>query len=112
VVEGFQNGRTLGYPTANLQVDANKLVPENGAYLVRTPLAYGMLNIGTRPTLHNGPRRSIEVHLFDFDGNLYGHTLRVELLEHLRKECEFASLDELRQQLAKDEADCRKRIGQ
>ena len=123
VVLGFQNGRKLGYPTANLQVDACKLIPENGAYLVRCQLSaldppssalipqpsplYGMLNVGTRPTLHNGRQRSIEVHIFDYDGNLYNQTLTVELLQHLRKEQEFATLDDLQHQLSADEAKCR-----
>lgn len=112
VVQGFQNGRKLGYPTANLQVESDKLIPENGAYLVEvvnpgTPHLFGMLNVGTRPTLHNGRQRSIEVHLFDFEGDLYGKTLTVKLMHHLRKECEFDSLETLRQQLAADEAQCR-----
>lgn len=121
VVEGFQNGKRLGFPTANLQVDPSKLVPKNGAYLVRTcgfPTCadarqglcrgerYGMLNIGTRPTLHNGSQRSIEVHLFDFDGDLYGTRLCIELLHHLRNEREFRSLEELQCQLANDEQVC------
>ena len=119
VVEGFQNGRKLGYPTANLQVNPAKLIPENGAYLVKcqlshlsphtshlTPL-FGMLNVGTRPTLHNGRQRSIEVHLFDFDGNLYGQTMAIELLHHLRKEQEFGTLEALQQQLSADESQCR-----
>lgn len=107
VVEGFQNGRKLGYPTANMQVDACKLIPENGAYLVTTQYGWGMLNIGTRPTLHNGQQRSIEVHIFDFDGNLYGQTLKVNLRHHLRKEREFDTLEALQQQLVADEAHCR-----
>ena len=136
VVSGFQNGRKLGYPTANLQVEQDKLIPANGAYLVRvepstsnvqelptqgladspstaTPHTWagqlpwpGMLNIGTRPTLHNGQQRSIEVHLFDFHGNLYGQSLRVELLAHLRGEKEFDSVEALQQQLAADKAAC------
>jgi riboflavin kinase/FMN adenylyltransferase len=123
VVQGFQNGRKLGYPTANLQVDVNKLIPENGVYLVNTFISdktssiglssslasgfFGMLNVGTRPTLHNGQQRSIEVHVFDYEGNLYGATLKVELLRHLRKEREFDSLEKLRLQLAEDEKACR-----
>lgn len=116
VVQGFQNGRKLGYPTANLQVDANKLIPENGAYFVRCQFStfnsqpsnlFGMLNVGTRPTLHNGQQRSVEVHLFDYEGDLYGATLKVELLRHLRREREFDSLEELRIQLAEDEKACR-----
>ena len=123
VVEGFQNGRKLGYPTANLQVNPTKLIPENGAYLVKCQLStvncqlsivncqlstlFGMLNVGTRPTLHNGRQRSIEVHLFDFDGDLYGQTLTLEFLHHLRKEQEFSTLEALKQQLSADEAQCR-----
>ena len=123
VVQGFQNGRKLGYPTANLQVNPAKLIPENGAYLVRCLFSaansqlstfnfqfstfFGMLNVGTRPTLHNGRQRSIEVHLFDFDGDLYGQTLTLELLHHLRKEQEFDTLEALQQQFSADEAQCR-----
>jgi riboflavin kinase/FMN adenylyltransferase len=123
VVQGFQNGRKLGYPTANLQVNPAKLIPENGAYLVKCQLSaansqlstvncqlstlFGMLNVGTRPTLHNGRQRSIEVHLFDFDGDLYGQTLTLELLHHLRKEQEFDTLEALQQQLSADETQCR-----
>ena len=108
VVKGFQNGHKLGFPTANLLVDSRKLVPANGAYFVRSSQeSYGMLNIGTRPTLHNGAQRSIEVHLFDFDGDLYGISLRVELLHRLRGEKEFHSLDDLKIQLQQDEQACR-----
>ena len=107
VVRGFQNGRRLGYPTANLQVNPLKLIPENGVYLVRTDKGFGMLNIGTRPTLHNGAERSIEVHLFDFHGDLYDMGMRIEILCHLRKEREFGSLEELKRQLADDEHRCR-----
>lgn len=108
VVAGFQNGRKLGYPTANLLIDAEKLIPENGVYLVRSDRGYGMLNIGTRPTLHNGRQQSIEVHLFDFEGDLYGQTLCVHLLRHLRKEREFDSLSALEAQLKQDEEECRR----
>ena len=116
VVQGFQNGRKLGYPTANLQVDPCKLIPENGVYLVRCQLStvncqlstyYGMLNVGTRPTLHNGQQRSIEVHIFDFNDDLYGQTLTLELLHHLRKEQEFDTLEALQQQLTADETQCK-----
>ena len=116
VVQGFQNGRKLGYPTANLQVNPAKLIPENGAYLVKCRMSnvegrmsnvFGLLNVGTRPTLHNGQQRSIEVHIFDFDGDLYGQALTLELLHHLRKEQEFDTLEALQQQLVADEAQCR-----
>ena len=107
VVRGFQNGRQLGYPTANLQVNPQKLIPENGVYLVQSEVGFGMLNIGTRPTFHNGTQKSIEVHLFDFHGDLYDQMLRIEILCHLRKEKEFDSLEALRTQLAQDEQECR-----
>lgn len=107
VVPGFQNGRKLGYPTANLRISTLKLLPENGVYVVKCAEGYGMLNIGTRPTLHNGSARSIEVHILDFDGDLYGQTLQVELLHRLRGEQEFASLSELKHQLEIDEQECR-----
>ena len=110
VVEGFQNGRSLGYPTANLQLHPQKLIPQNGAYLVSTPYGHGMLNIGSRPTFHNGSERSIEVHIFDFDDNLYGSSLRVELMHRLRGEREFSSTEELKAQLQQDEQTCRQLI--
>ena len=107
VVAGFQNGRKLGYPTANLQIAPEKLIPQNGVYLIHTHLGFGMLNVGSRPTLHNGRQRSIEAHIFDFDGDLYGTTLQVELLHHLRHEQEFDTLEALRHQLTQDEQACR-----
>ena len=125
VVAGFQNGRRLGYPTANLQVSPQKLIPQNGVYLVKcsataphgetqpekSPCTWnGMLNIGTRPTMHNGQQRSIEVHLFGFDGDLYGQALRIQLLQHLRGEREFRSLNELKAQLEEDERKCKQLI--
>lgn len=107
VIEGFHNGRRLGYPTANLQVDADKLIPKNGAYFVRTAYGFGMLNVGTRPTLHNGRQRSIEVHVFDFADSLYGKPMRMDLLCWLRGEQEFDSLESLQEQLEMDERKCR-----
>ncbi len=111
VVTGFQNGRKIGYPTANVATDAEKIVPADGVYMVRIGMAdgtrYGMLNIGTRPTLNNGNNRSIEVHLFDFHGDLYGSTLRIDFIKRLRDERKFDTLEQLSQQLAHDEATCR-----
>jgi riboflavin kinase/FMN adenylyltransferase len=103
VIEGFQNGRKLGYPTANLHVDANKLIPKKGAYFVKTEYGFGMLNVGTRPTLHNGCQCSIEVHIFDFEDCLYGKQMCMELLCWLRGEREFDSLASLQEQLEEDE---------
>jgi len=112
VIEGNKLGRTIGYPTANLQVDdTEKLIPGDGVYAVEiaeetTPLdaprpMKGMMNIGVRPTV-DGTRRVIEVNIFNFDGDLYGKTLRIFIKKHLRGEVKFAGLDALKQQLAKD----------
>ncbi len=111
--EGHQVGRTLGFPTANLIVDdSTKLIPCGGAYAVECIIDHtlslrGMLNIGNRPTLHNGSEQSIEVHLFDFNQNIYSHHLRIKFLKFIRVERQFQSLDELRLQLQEDEKACK-----
>ena len=108
VIEGNKLGRTLGFPTANLQIaDKEKLVPGNGVYAVTVKLREektqlgGMMNIGIRPTL-GGQLRVIEVNIFDFDRDIYGETLRVHVKKHLRPEQKFNGLDALKQQLARD----------
>lgn len=109
IVEGDKLGRTIGYPTANLQIlDAEKLVPGNGVYAVLAelknidkPFIKGMMNIGVRPTV-NGTKRVIEVHLLDFNENIYGENVKVSLKKYLRSEQKFNGLDELKEQLAKD----------
>lgn len=114
VVHGHHVGTGLGFPTANIQVSPFKLIPENGVYLVSAEAEgsthFGMLNIGYRPTLANGTERSIEVHIFDFSGDIYGKTITIHLLRHLRKETEFSSLDALTAQLSRDEQACRQII--
>ena len=109
VVSGHQVGVQIGYPTANISVDEHKLVPANGVYAVNVimedgVLRNGMLNIGRRPTLDNGNDRSIEVNIFDFDGDLYGKTLRIELRRFIRPESKFDSLEDLKRQLETDRA--------
>ena len=106
VIKGKGIGKTLGYPTANLQLaEEEKLVPGNGVYVIRFALqgreGYGMMNIGTNPTLL-GVGRKIEIHLFDVDENLYDKDLQVGLLHRLRDEQKFRSLEELQAQLDKD----------
>jgi riboflavin kinase/FMN adenylyltransferase len=108
VVKGNQLGRTIGFPTANLQInDANKLVPANGVYAVRVKMEgsniifKGMMNIGIRPTVA-GTNRVIEVNIFDFDEMIYGKTLQVTLLKQLRTEVKFDGLEALKAQLALD----------
>lgn len=107
VVEGRHVGRDLGFPTANLRPSSpQKLVPGRGVYAVEARVgeqAYGaMLNIGFRPTIANGRDVTIEAHIFGFSGNLYDHQLRLRFLHRLRDEQRFATLDELRHQLATD----------
>ena len=109
VVEGNQLGRTIGYPTANLQIaDENKLIPCNGVYAVlvtneklKITRQGGMMNIGFRPTVE-GNKRMIEVNIFDFDQTIYGEILTITLKKYLRSEEKFSGLDALKEQLGKD----------
>lgn len=106
VVHGRQLGRTLGFPTANLALEAEQL-PPIGVYAVRvdtgTQLLEGVANLGWRPTVEEGASvRQLEVHLFDFDGDLYGRTLDVRFEERLRDERKMESLDALKAQIARD----------
>ncbi len=108
VIEGTKLGRTIGYPTANIQLDEPlKMIPRNGVYAVlvrvNNTVYKGMLNIGIRPTLTLPKHeRTIEVNLFDFQGNIYHQPIKVAFLEWLRCERKFDSLQELKEQLAID----------
>ena len=102
VESGHQVGRTLGFPTANLNIAENKLIPATGVYAVMTELGAGIMNIGRRPTLNNGTNLSIEVHIMNYEGNLYGKELHLSFIERIREEKKFASLDELRAQIQRD----------
>lgn len=106
IKKGKGLGRTLDFPTANLKIaEAYKLIPKNGAYVVKSKLdgttLFGMMNIGVNPTV-DGKNRSIEIHFFDYSKDLYGKTLRIDVLHRLRDEQKFDSLDALRQQLDRD----------
>ena len=112
VVAGNRLGRTIGYPTANMQLyEPLKLVPANGVYLVEVETLgrhfCGMTNIGVRPTVSGAGARTIETHIFDFDELIYGLDLRVRFITKIRDERRFDSLDGLKAQLAADEALCR-----
>ena len=118
VVQGQQLGRTLGFPTANLELPPMKLIPRRGVYAVRVSAMdaqnphraiLGVMNIGNRPTV-NGLTQTIEVHLLDWSGDLYGKQLTVELLEFLRSEQKFCSLDDLKQQINQDCTIARQRL--
>ena len=102
VVEGHRLGHTIGFPTANLAITPGKVLPREGAYAVRTPYGAGMMDIGTRPTANNGNDLSVEVHLIDFSGDLYGQKLSLELVGFLREERAFPSLEALKAQLEQD----------
>lgn len=102
VESGHRVGRTLGFPTANLRISQEKLIPANGVYAVATELGAGVMNIGRRPTLDNGTNLSIEVHIMNYEGNLYGKELHLSFIERIREEKKFASLDELKAQIQED----------
>lgn len=106
VQQGKQLGRTIGFPTANLSIKENyKLIPKNGVYIVSSEIdqkcVYGLMNIGTNPTV-GGSTISIEVYYLDFDQNLYGRKIQVNLLDYVREEQKFASVELLQSQLEVD----------
>ncbi|MBQ3190013.1 MAG: bifunctional riboflavin kinase/FAD synthetase [Bacteroides sp] len=110
VVDGYKVGRKIGFPTANLRVDfPNKLIPSIGVYAVYVYVNgekhKGMLNIGYRPTINNGTDLSIEVHILDFQGDIYHQKMRIEFIDFLRPEEKFNSVDELILQMQKDKED-------
>jgi riboflavin kinase/FMN adenylyltransferase len=102
-----RGGKIIGFPTANLAIEpAAKLIPAKGVYVVGARIdgneAFGMMNIGVRPTVAAEPTLTVEVHLFDFRGELYGEMLEVSLLHRLRDEIKFGSVQELTKQLEND----------
>ncbi len=108
VIQGKGLGRKLDFPTANLQIEATyKLIPKNGVYVVYAEIegdtVHGMMNIGYNPTV-SGKKRSIEVHFFEFDQDLYNKTLQVRMVERLRDEHKFDSVETLKTQLQKDKS--------
>ena len=114
VVNGKKLGGKIGYPTANIDVkESYKLIPKTGVYVVKSlmdkEIIFGMINIGNRPTV-NGNHQTIEVHFFDFNKDLYGQNITIELLYFLRDEQKFDSLELLIAQLKKDEETARNHI--
>ena len=107
IVKGKQLGRTLGYPTANMQVmETYKLIPKSGVYVVKSCIEnktyYGMTNIGTNPTV-GGTKQTIETYFFDTEFNLYEKTIQIELLTRIRDEKKFNSVNELKEAMSDDE---------
>ncbi|MGA0373269.1 MAG: bifunctional riboflavin kinase/FAD synthetase [Flavobacteriaceae bacterium] len=114
VIKGDKIGRKIGYPTANIKIkEKYKLKPQNGVYLVQSHVDnqkyFGMMNVGKRPTI-SGKETQIETYFFDFDNNLYGKKLIIELLEKIRDEQKFNSLEFLEEQLGIDQKNCQELI--
>jgi riboflavin kinase/FMN adenylyltransferase len=112
VSEGKQIGRQIGFPTANLSVPKEKLLPACGVYSVWVSLPdhtkkAGMLCIGHRPTVEKDGKISVEAHIFDYHGNLYGSSISIDFIAKLRDEKHFDSLDDLQKQLALDAVSAR-----
>ncbi len=108
VVEGKKIGRTISFPTANIEIKENyKLLPKNGVYIVSSEIDgityFGMMNIGKNPTIGEN-EQSIEVHFFELNRDIYNENLKISILEHIREERKFNSLSELQTQLEKDKS--------
>ena len=111
VVAGNRLGRTIGFPTANMQLyEPLKLVPGNGVYYVRVEALgrtmYGMCNVGCKPTVGQGNARTIETNIFDFDEDIYGLDMKISFIRRIREEVRFESLEALRRQLENDKRQC------
>jgi riboflavin kinase/FMN adenylyltransferase len=110
VVYGDQRGRTIGFPTANIALTADRALPAYGVYATWAQIGENryasVTNIGQRPTVA-GDSVTVETHIFDFDADIYGQSIKIELVERLRRERRFASLDELKEQIGRDAARAR-----
>ena len=107
IVRGKGIGKTLGYPTANIQIEeAYKLIPKNGVYIVKTNFKgityFGMMNIGTNPTV-GGKSQTIETYFFNMDTDLYGSKMTIQMLKRIREKKKFASVDQLIEAMQNDE---------
>lgn len=112
VIKGEKIGRMIGFPTANIEIDSkHKLIPADGAYAVKVDingsLYSGMMNIGFRPTVQ-GKTKTIEVHIFDFDKDLYGENIRIYFKKRIRDERKFEDVEALKAQLALDKMEALK----
>lgn len=106
VIKGDERGRIMGYPTANIQIDEDLLIPKNGVYTVTSEIngkSYGgMMNIGVRPTFTSGQEKTVEVNFFNYSGNLYDRELIIVIEQRLRSERKFNGMEEIISQLSKD----------
>jgi len=113
IVKGDQRGRTIGFPTANLEPESgNKVIPANGVYYVEVLLEgrvyNGMMNIGNRPTFKGDKKVVPEVHMFDFSRTVYGSRMKVRFNKRIRGEKKFSSAEALVEQLVRDRDTCRR----
>jgi len=112
VIKGDQRGSQIGFPTANLNIDKSIQIPKNGVYkvdvLLNEYLYEGIMNIGYKPTVSEGTKQSLEVHIFDFNDDIYDTNLTVHFKKFIRDEIKFSSIDELIQQISKDIEDINK----
>jgi len=107
VVRGNGIGKTIGTPTANIKLNSNeKIIPLDGVYAVVCQIKdanyKGIMNIGFKPTVDEGQKRTVEIHLFDYEKDIYGQDLRTKVIERIRDEVKFNSLKELKSQILKD----------
>lgn len=107
VIEGKKIGRTIGFPTANIEINENyKLLPKNGVYVVSSTINnvvyFGMMNIGNNPTIGDN-EQTIEVHFFELHQDIYSENIQVSILKHIREEQKFSTVDELKIQLKRSE---------
>jgi riboflavin kinase/FMN adenylyltransferase len=105
VIPGARRGKDLGFPTANLEIDPEQALPNEGVYASRAYIGNqahkSMTYIGKTPTF-GGQQQSVEVYILDYQGNLYGQKLKIDIIERLRGDRQFVTAEELRQQIARD----------
>ncbi len=109
VEKGFQLGRTIGFPTANIAITSGKIIPADGVYAVRVSVEgkeyIGMLNIGVRPTVHNGTNRTLEVNILNFSDDIYDKNIHLTFIKRMRPEIKFSGIEALKAQLHQDKED-------
>lgn len=115
IIAGYQMGRRIGFPTANIEMwERYKVIPTDGVYAVRVHIGIdvyeGMLYIGNRPTLHEDSHTSVEVNIFDFEGDLYDQTLTVEFVSFVRPDVKFLGIEPLIAQINKDKAKVKEKL--
>ncbi|MBU2938294.1 bifunctional riboflavin kinase/FAD synthetase [Lacinutrix sp. C3R15] len=117
VIKGKGLGKTIDFPTANLSIpETYKLIPKQGVYVVtatyKNQKLFGMMNIGTNPTISNSTKLTIEVHFFDFNEDIYDQNIAVKVLKRIRSEQKFDSLEALKAQIQQDKIDAERYITQ